>query len=224
MSLPRPPHAFIFDLDGVVIDSEPLHEQALRSACAAWDLDVSDALFDEFRGRTDRAIAVHLAEQAPATVDAEALLAAKHEAYDALLDELTLIPGVTDFIEMLDARGLPLALVTSATQHDQRRTFERFGLHGHFPIVVTADDVEQTKPHPQPYRRATDQLGIAASACVVVEDSARGVESARRAGCTVVGLCSSFPAETLRDAGAHLTVERYDALTTHVLSVLGDRS
>lgn len=213
MLLPRTPRAFIFDLDGVIIDSEPLHEQAMRVACAQYDIALPDRIFDEFRGQTDRALVTHLAQQVSASVDPETLLAAKHDMYDALLGELTLIPGVVDFIQAQNERALPLALVTSATRDNQERTFEQFGLDPYFTAIITADDVEQTKPHPEPYQRAVQQIGVAASACLVLEDSTHGVESARRAGCMVVGLCSSFSAAALQEAGAHLTIERYDELT-----------
>lgn len=204
------PHAVIFDLDGVIIDSEPLHERATRKAGAEHGIDVSDAVFDEFRGQTDEAIAAHLAQQAD--IDPASFLAAKHAAYEALLDELTLMPQVLDFIDALDERGLPLALVTSGAPHDQQRVFEQFGLTPYFQVVITAADVTQAKPHPEPYQQAVQQLAMDAGACLVVEDSTHGVVAARRAGCTVVGFCSSFSASALENAGAHLTVEQYEEL------------
>lgn len=226
MPLPRTPRAFIFDLDGVIIDSEPLHEKAMRAACAQYDISVPDRVFDEYRGQTDRVISTHLTRQASTSVDPEALLAAKNDAYDELFDELTPIPGSVDLIHALDERAIPLALVTSATRRDQQRTFEQFGLDSYFQVIVTADDVEQTKPHPEPYQRAVQQLNLPTSACLVLEDSTRGVKSARRAGCMVVGLCSSFSADALQEAGAHHTVEQHCELTKRLskTSRKGNRS
>lgn len=203
--------AVIFDLDGVIIDSEPLHEQATRAAGAEHGIDVPDAVFDAFRGQTDDAIAAHLAEQADG-VAPEAILAAKHAAYEALIDDLTLMPRVLDFIQALSAQHRPLALVTSAARHDQERTFARFDLASYFRVVVTAGDVTQAKPHPEPYQQAVRRLGMASAACWVIEDSTHGVTAARRAGCQVVGLCSSFTAGALKEAGAHHTVQAYDEL------------
>lgn len=204
------PRAFIFDLDGVIINSEPLHERATRLACRQHGIDVPDRVFDSFRGQTDRDIMRHLVRDA--SVEPETLLAAKHDAYEALLDELTLMPGALDFIGGLDEHAFPLALVTSTARHNQERTFAQFDLTPYFDAVVTADDVERAKPHPEPYRRAVQQLSMEPAACMVIEDSTHGVTSARRAGCMVVGLCSSFSAEALREAGAHQTVETYDEL------------
>lgn len=207
------PRAFIFDLDGVIIDSEPLHERAIRVVCARHDIEVPDRLFDTFRGQTDRDLMEHLARKR--SVDPAVLLAAKHDAYEALHRELTLMPGVLNVLDGLEARGRPLALVTSSVRRNQRQTFERFGLTPYFDAVVTADDVKRAKPHPEPYQRAVELLGVAASACCVVEDSTHGVTSARRAGCMVVGLCSSFSESALQAAGAHRTVESYDELMHH---------
>ena len=157
----------------------------------------------------------HLAERSDG-VDAETLLDAKHAAYAALHDELALMPGVLDFLQALDAQGLPMALVTSATRRDQERTFDQFNLASYFRVVVTADDVAYAKPHPAPYQQAVQQLEDAPSACWVVEDATHGVTSAQRAGCHVVGLCSSFAAGDLASAGAHVTVATYDELAEHL--------
>lgn len=211
MLFSTPPRAVIFDMDGVLIDSEPLHERATRAAGAQHGIDVPPSVFEAFRGQTDAAIMAHLAEEAEG-VEASALLAAKHAAYAALSDELTLMPGVRAFIDGLRERGLPLALVTSASRRDQAHTFARFGLAPAFHVVITADDVTHAKPHPAPYRQAVGQLGVDAGAALVIEDSTHGVTSACRAGCRVVGYCSSFSAEALRAAGAHHTVRRYEAL------------
>lgn len=211
MTFPTPPRAVIFDLDGVIIDSEPLHERATLAAGAQLGIEVSDDVFDAFRGQTDEAIAAHLAQQAN-HVDPEAFLAAKHAAYEALLDELTLMPEVIDFIEALHTWTRPMALVTSTARHDQERTFEQFDLAPYFAVVVTAGDVTQAKPHPEPYRQAVHRLEMEPAACLVIEDSTHGVTAARRAGCMVVGFCSSFPAHALNEAGAHHTVDRYREL------------
>jgi HAD superfamily hydrolase (TIGR01509 family) len=204
-------HAVIFDLDGVIIDSEPLHERATRAAGAEHGIDVPDAVFDAFRGQTDEAIAAHLAERAD-DVAPSAILAAKHAAYEALIDDLTLMPRVLDLIQALTAQRRPLALVTSAARRDQERTFARFDLAPYFRVVVTAGDVSQAKPHPEPYQQAVQRLEIAPSACWVIEDSTHGVTAARRAGCHVVGFCSSFAAPALKEAGAHHTIHAYDEL------------
>lgn len=211
MPLPAPPRAVIFDLDGVIIDSEPLHERATLAAGAKLGVEVSDEVFDAFRGQTDEAIAAHLTQQAE-HVDPEAFLDAKHAAYEALLEELTLMPQVLDFMEALRARTWPLALVTSTARHDQEQTFEQFDLAPYFQVVVTAGDVTQAKPHPEPYQQAVQRLEIEPAACLVVEDATHGVMAARRAGCMVVGFCSSFSARALDEAGAHHTVDRYEAL------------
>lgn len=118
MSSLQVPDAFIFDLDGVIIDSEPLHEQALREACSEYDTSLSERILDEFRGQPDRAIVRHLIQETNASSSVEHILAAKREIYGELVDQLTLIPGVLNFIQTLNNRDFPMAVVTSSSRSD----------------------------------------------------------------------------------------------------------
>ncbi len=202
--------AVIFDMDGVLIDSEPLHEEAQRIVFRTYGLTVPPEAFVRFKGQTEEAVfdevVTNYAEQ---PFDAEVLIAEKHRTYAALMDRLQLIEGALPLVKRLVDEGRTLGLATSATPENQRQVFERWRLAPYFRAVVTAADVRHAKPHPEPYLTTAERLGVSPKACLVFEDSTHGVTSARRAGCTVVGLTTSFTAARLREAGAHHTFSTF---------------
>lgn len=195
--------ALLFDMDGVLVDTEPLHEDAARQVLRKYDLAVPDDLFDRFRGRPDRVLfAERLSESPAADLEVAALIREKAEIYEGLIDDLRPRSGIPELLQFLADRAVPRACVTSATRADQRAVFDRCGFDAAFDAVVTADDVERPKPDPEPYRRGARRIGIDPERCCVVEDSPYGIRAAVGAGCTAVGVPTSYPADGLRDAGA----------------------
>ena len=211
--------AIIFDMDGVIIDSEPLHEKAQRIVFSQYQLTVPSTVFSAFKGKTEADVFGHVVEAyADNHVDASELIALKHAVYSDLMGELQLIDGARPLIERLVKRGIPLGLTTSATRRDQQRTFALFDLGTYFNVVMTAEDVANPKPDPEPYLKTAKHLGVPPASCLVIEDSTHGVTAAQRAGCTVIGLSTSFSPERLLQAGAHLAVDGYDELAHHLIS------
>lgn len=204
--------ALLFDMDGVVIDSEPIHEEAQRIIFREHDLMVPESEFPSFKGMTEQKVFERIvAEFGSDRHDVETLVIAKEDAYRRLLVTLELVPGVLDFIGRVrdDYR---LALTTSSVRANQLFAFEKFGLDAYFEVVVTAEDIEYPKPHPQPYLTTAKRLGLPSSACLVLEDSLHGVRSAQLAGCQVVGLTTSFAAESLLEAGADFCADTFAEL------------
>ena len=211
--------AIIFDMDGVIIDSEPLHEKAQRIVFNQYQLTVPSTVFSAFKGKTEADVFGHVVETyADNRVDASELIALKHDVYSDLMGELQLIDGARPLIERLVERGISLGLTTSATRRDQQRTFALFDLAPYFNVVVTAEDVTNPKPDPEPYLTTARRLAVAPASCLVIEDSTHGVMAAQQAGCTVIGLSTSFSAERLLQAGARLAVDGYDELARHLIS------
>ena len=204
--------ALLFDLDGVIIDSEPLHERAKRKAFAQFGLAVPDSDFDGFVGKTDWDVIAYAVETyGNGTSTIETVLAHKQQAFRDLMPELEPIPGVLPFIRQAAGR-FRLALTTSATRVNQQLAFDKFGLDAFFEVVVTAADITRAKPDPQPYALTVERLGLAPEACLVIEDSVNGVRSAVGAGCRVAALTTSFESAALVEAGAEVVVADYEAL------------
>ena len=204
--------AVLFDLDGVLIDSEPLHEKAKRRVFVHYDITVPEAVYDEFKGRTDAEVLEHVANTyASDHVSVDDLIERKRKEFWALLEDLAPMPGAEAFIRAAAAR-YRLALTTSASQQTRKLAFDPLGWEEHFDVFVTAADVTRSKPDPQPYRLTAQKLGVAPERCLVIEDSLSGVRSARGAGCRVVGLTTSMKREQLEEAGAHLVADSFDEL------------
>lgn len=202
----------ILDMDGVVIDSEPLHERAQRLIYEKYRLAVTDEAMQSYKGLVEREVFARVVRDfAIEPLEPALLIEEKNAAYRALMHHLELIPGVEAFLRTVRPH-VRLGLTTSSIRDDQARAFERFGLAAWFDVLVTAEDVDRPKPDPQPYLRTAARLGLDPARCLVVEDSLNGVRSGKGAGCTVAGLTTSFGPDALRHAGADLVIDGYDEL------------
>lgn len=186
--------AILFDMDGVLIHSAPAVERVWRAWAAAHDLDPV-RIVEQAHGRrsieTIRAVAPEL------DAGKENIVVEQMEIEDK--EGVTALPGSAELL-----RGLPpqrFAIVTSATRP---LAVARLGYAG-LPVptqMVTADDVVNGKPSPEPYLKGAALLGLPASACLVFEDTPAGVASARAAGMQVIALQTTYPASTLQAADA----------------------
>jgi HAD superfamily hydrolase (TIGR01509 family) len=200
--------AVLFDMDGVLVDSEPLHEEAARQVLRAHEIPVPEGIFDRFRGRPDRTLfAARLQETGRTDLAVDALVAEKAEVYARRSDRIEPLPGVVGLLEMLTERGCPLACVTSATRADQEAVFAACGFAPYFRAVVTADDVTAPKPDPEPYEQGAAALDVSPADCLVVEDAPHGLRAGQSAGCTTAGLATTFDVATLQDAGPAFVAE-----------------
>ncbi len=207
--------AIMFDLDGVIIDTEPLHARTKRMAFEQFGVRVPDNMYAEFMGRSDEDMVEGIVKQfGPPSLEWREVLARKHELFNALESEIDLIPGAAEFIASAGSHFDKLALVTSATRRNQEYALRRFGLESFFDVIVTAEDITRTKPDPEPYLAGVSRLGVAAESCLVLEDSTNGIVSANAAGCAVVAITTSFTAEELAKASPRNVVSNYDELAS----------
>lgn len=218
---PVPYDAVLFDLDGVVLNSEPLHEAALCEMYDARGWPIDDRRFRAFKGRTGTDVFAELADRFGA--DAAAIADDKHARFDALFArDGALVVGVREVLEALRAAGMPVALVTSHHRTGVDAVLARFGLAPYFAAIVTADDVARSKPHPEPYLRGAAALGVDAARCLVVEDTVHGVTSGVAAGATVAAITGTFPAFDLIAAGAAWTFDTYGDFAARLGPAVGD--
>ena len=206
--------AILFDLDGVLILSESIHDEAREAVLDHYGIRVSDEEQALFRGQTTEAVFEHIArDYAGGRVSAEEMITLKRRLYYERAESgLAAVPGALDFVRRLADMDVRLAVVTSATRKSQGFAFRRFGLAPYFGAVVTADDVTRGKPDPEPYRLGAERLGLAPERCLVVEDAVSGIRAAKGAGCTAAGLTTSFSAPELLEAGADVAVDDFDEL------------
>jgi HAD superfamily hydrolase (TIGR01509 family) len=187
--------ALLFDLDGTLIDSMPLHHAAWAAWHARHGVPFDDAgFFAATAGRTNdeilRELLPHLSE-----AELEVLAEEKELLYRAAAaNSLQMIEGFEPLRAQARALGLKLAICTASPLGNMAVAFERFGLDRLVDTVVSPADGVRGKPHPDIFELAAKRLGVPAAACLVFEDAPLGIEAARRAGMRAVALTTSLPA------------------------------
>jgi beta-phosphoglucomutase len=197
--------AFLFDLDGTLIDSMPHHQRAWDAWYARRGLPMNPAEF--FAATAGRSNAEILADLFPShSADEHAAMADEKEAIyrEFAAQSLALIGGARGFVDTARASGMRLAVCTASTLPNMALAFELHGIDGWVEQVVSPADVSsgpgptaplRGKPHPDIFLEAARRLGVAPADCIVFEDAPLGVEAARRAGMHAVALTTTLPAE-----------------------------
>jgi HAD superfamily hydrolase (TIGR01509 family) len=180
---PAIPQAIVFDLDGVLFDTEALYRDALLGAASDLGIQIPLSLCQRMVGLHGHAARMLLREYVGDEVDLDAVWAGASERYHAMFDtDLRLKPGVTALLDTLDEFGLPRAIATSSPHGTAIHHLEAFGLRDRFDALIAAGDCERCKPYPDPYLRAARILNKPANCCLALEDSQAGVRSAVAAG------------------------------------------
>lgn len=220
--------AIVFDFDGVIANSEPLHLTAFQQTLADEGLALSaQEYYSHYLGYDDAGLFEALGRDRGLAIDdvrMAALLARKEDHMRALLKSgAVLFPGALEFIRDA-AASVPIAIASGALRHEIQEIIDAAGIGGLFDAIVAAGDTPESKPSPAPYRLAFDRLRHRAGReldprrTVAIEDSRWGLESARGAGLRLVGVTSSYAAAELSDA--ELVVDGLQSLTLPVLDRL----
>jgi beta-phosphoglucomutase len=218
--------AAIFDFDGVLVDSEPLHFGALRDALLAEGISIDEGEYvHKYLAYDDRGSIRRALENHGVACDAgrvEAVARRKASAFDALVGRVQFFPGARELVLSL-ADGMPLAIASGALHGEIDAILTAGGLRHAFAAIVGADDVGHSKPHPEPYLTALARLtpltpGLAAADCLVFEDSMPGIAAALAAGMKVVAVTNSYSAAKL--SAAHRVVTSLEGLARDSLREL----
>ena len=181
------PKAFLFDLDGVLIDSEPLHGQAWKETAALFDLNLTDNQLKLLRGKRRIDCANELVKLIPKEVKAKELLTLHKPISRQLILTAQAMQGGESLVRRCHKNNIPMALVTSSSSESFKIKTAHHKWINLFSVMVLGDDklLVNGKPAPDPYLLAAEKLNIAAKECWAVEDSIAGVTSAITAGCCV---------------------------------------
>ena len=189
----------IFDLDGVLADSEGIHILAWEQIAREYRLPEDRLPLHDWIGYADTEIVKDVVRDHGLSVAPEDLLEHKRRIFRRLIAvQLEPIPGAVEALPELEP--LPLGLATSSSRSEAELMLSILGLTDRFRTVVTADEVKHSKPEPDSYLLAAENLGIAPEHCVAIEDSSSGVQSARAAGMIVLAVTNSLPVERLTAA------------------------
>jgi beta-phosphoglucomutase family hydrolase len=206
--------AALFDMDGVLVNNALFHREAWRQLAREEGFALTDPEFWRHAiGRPVEEAVPRVFGRSMSPAEAARLARRKTALYHGLADgQAAPVPGVVDFVRALLTAGVPRALATSAVADSAARILDGLGLADAFPVRVTAGQVQRGKPDPEVYLTAAAALGVPPAACVVFEDAVVGVEAARRAGMTVVGLTTAHVDTELRAAGAAWTAPDFTHL------------
>ena len=200
--------AVIFDMDGVIVDSEPRHERAFLDVFEQMGYGQTHGVhFEHYIGRSDRAVWVDFIARHNPRWSIEELTAWKqNHVIEILRREQPIFAGLPELVGQL-AASHRLAVASGSVHRVIDEVLAMKSLRRHFPVVVSVQDVARGKPAPDVFLRAAELLGVEPELCCVIEDSAAGVTAARAAGMTAIAITNTLPAGKL--AHAHHVVQTY---------------
>jgi beta-phosphoglucomutase len=209
----------IFDMDGVIVDSNPYHKIALKEFCSRHGYELTDdQLLKRIYGRTNREWITDLFGKLPEdqlmeyTEEKESLF---RKLYD---DDIKPVKGLIPFLELLNEHKILRAIGTSAPRTNVDFTLNKTHTVKYFPTILNDTFVTHSKPHPEIYLISAEALGLPNSQCIVIEDSLSGVEAGQRAGSKVIGITTTHTREEL--SHCDLVIDDFDGLTIAKLEVL----
>ena len=186
--------AFIFDMDGVIVDSNPLHRVAWEEYNRRHGIETTEEMHRRMYGKRNDQIVRDFFGESLSEDEVFAHGAQKEALYREMLGpglEAALVPGLKDFLAR--HRGVPTAVATNAEPANVDFVLGNAGLRDYFDVIVDGQQVANPKPHPEVYLRAAELLGEAPEHCVVFEDSYAGVQAGIAAGMRVVGVTTTHP-------------------------------
>jgi HAD superfamily hydrolase (TIGR01509 family) len=203
----------VFDMDGVIIDSHPLHRRAWKIFLQTAGREVTDAELDFILdGRKRDDILCHfLGELSPSQIASYG--GRKDEMLRKLAEDMRPLDGVVELLDSLSRAGIRIALATSAGRKRAHGTLKELGLTRYFEAIVTGDEVVSGKPDPAIYRLVAERLKENPDNLLAVEDAVSGVRSARAAGMRCLGIAPAERAHTLRAAGADPVISDFQSLS-----------
>lgn len=216
--------AVIFDFDGVIADTEPVHFEGLRQTLAGIDITLTERdYYATYLGFDDRGCileALRVNRRPVTELIVQELMRTKAAAYlTAIRDRLVIFPGVREFVEEA-AAAYPIAIASGALRPEIELILEQAGLRKAFRHITSAEDVTRSKPDPQPFLHALAGLNrqqghspLTADACLVIEDSLPGIRAAKAAGMKVLAVTNTHTLQDLHEAHAICTSLRETGLT-----------
>jgi beta-phosphoglucomutase len=207
--------AIVFDFDGVLADSEPLHLRAYQEVLSALGVTLTrDEYYAHYLGYDDEGVFKTVAAAHGFELDArrvDALIAEKGRVFDAIIESGDLLyPGAVSCVERM-AAAFPLGIASGALRHEIEAILHGGRLNHHFRFIVASGDTPESKPAADPYRRAAQLHAVAPSECLAIEDSRWGIESAKVAGLSCVAITNTYPRDQL--AMADRVIDSLDELT-----------
>ena len=180
----------IFDMDGVIVDTEPVHHYAYNQCFKQLGIEITPEMYASFTGNSTKNIFEKLKLQFNLTDDVRTLVETKRNLFNDAFDnkeDLYLLNGVEELIKDLYNNGMQLVLASSSATVTINRIFKRFGLHQYFKHIVSGEDFPKSKPNPEIFQHAASISQTSVENCIVIEDSTNGIIAAKAAGIYCIG-------------------------------------
>ena len=209
----------IFDMDGVIINSEPLHQKAYQMMFNEFNLNVSDELYSSFTGMATYPICEKLCAVFSLNYTSKLLVESKRKHFKSLFEnghEFKLIDGVLKLIQHYKQNGITLVLASSASMANINMIFKKFSLDQYFKAKISGADLKASKPHPEIFEKASKLSGHPKNKCLVIEDATNGIIAAKSAGI----FCVAFDGGHSKNqdySKADITINEFEAIYTEKL-------
>jgi HAD superfamily hydrolase (TIGR01509 family) len=204
--------AVLFDMDGVIADTNPFHKKAIRDFCSRYGFRLTEEeLRSRVYGRTNKDWITNLfGSLTPQELQRYA--EEKEEQFrDLYVPYIKPVDGLVDFLRQLQQEKIPCAIATSAPPANVDFVLKHIPIRNYFEVILDERSVSYGKPHPEIYLKTAAALGLPGEQCVVIEDSLSGVASAKAAGCKVIGITTTHTPEELKETD--LAVNDFTGLT-----------
>ena len=221
MKFPKKLQCVIFDMDGVIIDSEEIHKKAYYETFKNLGVEVSEELYKSMTGSSTINAFQKLVNHFNLDDIPEELVLQKRKCYVNYFENdptLSLVNGVKELIQFLYKQNLTLVLASSSAMVNINRVFSRFDLNQYFTAKISGADLTASKPHPEIFEKAAILGGVSKEHCIVIEDSDNGIKAANDAGIFVVGYENPLVSDqTLKDA--NLIIRDYNILKKYMIDL-----
>lgn len=184
--------AIIFDMNGIIIDDEHIHERAFKQSLEPYGINLShESYLDNCAGRTDKEGYERIAATQKKSLPIDLLLTQKADLYQLLFPSMKKVyPGILECINLMSNHFI-LALASSSIRKEVELITKEFNIFEKFKVIITGDDVVKGKPDPEPYLLTCKKLNISPNQAIVIEDSSSGVKSAIAAGCKCIAITTT---------------------------------
>lgn len=211
--------AVLFDMDGVIVDTEPLHKKAYHLMFADVKINVSESLYEGFTGQATYGICAKLVREFNLSESPQYLVDLKRKHFHDLFEnhsDLSLLDGVLELIKEYYSRGLVLVLASSASMPNIDRIFKRFNLDTYFVAKLSGADLKASKPHPEIFIKAAEASGHPRKYCMVIEDSTNGIAAAKAANIYCVGY-NSIHSKNQDYSQANMEIQDFQEISYDVI-------
>ena len=212
--------AVLFDMDGVIIDSNPYHKDAWLEFCRRYEVELKEEDVPRYiYGKTNKTALVDVFQREFSPEESFRMSEEKEAIYRELhRADISLIKGLDSLLKTFAQHDIPLAVCTNAPIANLDFMLEETGIRPYFKVLIDASQVSKGKPDPEIYLKAARLLDVPPARCIVMEDSTVGVEAGLRAGMKVVGITTTHTAAEL--AHTHLVIDDFEELTVDKLGAL----